>query len=46
MFAGTRWGGAFFVGRDVFVSGGGGAAGRDDDNDDFVSHLYPWWLVG
>ena len=46
MFAGTRWGGACFVGRDVFVSGGGGAAGWDDDNDDFVSHLYPWWLVG
>ncbi len=46
MFAGTRWGGACFVGRDVFVSSGGGAAGRDDNNDDFVSRLYPWWLVG
>ena len=46
MFAGTRWGGACFVGRDVFVSGGGGAAGRDDNNDNFVSRLYLWWLVG
>ena len=35
MFAGTRWGGACFVCRDVFVSGGGGAAGRDDSDDDF-----------
>ena len=42
MFAGTRWGGACFVGRDVFVSGGGGAAGRDHDEDNFVSRLYPW----
>ena len=46
MFAGTRWGGACFVGRDVFVSGGEGAAGQDGNNDDFVSHLYLWWLVG
>ncbi len=46
MLAGTRWGGACFVGSNVFVSGGGGAAGRDDSNDDFVSRLYPWWLVG
>ncbi len=45
MFAGTRWGGACFVGRDVFVIGGGGAAGRDDDNDNFVSRRYPFWLV-
>ncbi len=42
MFAGMRWGGACFVGRDVFVSGGGSAAGRDDNNDNFVSRLYPW----
>ena len=46
MFSGTRWGGACFVGRDVFISGGGGAAGRDDGDDNFVSRLYPWWLVG
>ena len=46
MFAGTRWGGACFVGRDVFVSGGKGAAGRDDYNNNFVSRLYPWRLVG
>ena len=46
MFAGTRWGRACFVGRNVFVSGGGGAAGRDDSNNDFVSRLYLCWLVG
>ncbi len=46
MFAGMRWGGACFVGRNVFVSNGRGAAGRDNDDDDFVSRLYPWWLVG
>ena len=46
MFAGTRWGGACFDGRDVFISGGRGAAGRDDNDNDFVSRLYPWWLVG
>ncbi len=46
MFAGMRWGGACFVGRDVFVSSGGGAAQRDDGDNDFVSRLYPWWLVG
>ncbi len=46
MFAGTRLGGACFVGRNVFVSSGGGAAGRDDNDDNFMSRLYPWWLVG
>ena len=46
MFAGIRWGRPCFVGRDVFVSGSGGAAGRDNDGDNFVSCLYPWWLVG
>ena len=46
MFAGMRWGGACFVGRNVFVSGSGGAAGWDDNDDGFVSRLYPWWLVG
>jgi hypothetical protein len=39
MFAGTRWGGACFVGHNIFVSGGGGAAGQDDDDDDFVTPL-------
>ncbi len=39
-------GGACFVGRDVFVSSGGGTAGRDNNDDNFVSRLYPWWLVG
>ncbi len=46
MFAGTRWGGACFFGRDAFVSGGGGAAERDNNDDNFVSHLYLWWLAG
>ncbi len=45
MFAGTRWGGPCFIGHDIFVSGSGGATGWDDDNDDFVSRLFPWWLV-
>ncbi len=46
MFAGTRCRGACFVGCGVFISSGGGAVGRDDGNNNFVSRLYPWWLVG